>query len=124
MIHIAKGATSQIYVTFTELMLNPSTSWPLVVMTNETTLQKKAFLLPVNESPSTRYDQYSIIETSGPEDPTNGVVTLSPVGFWKYEAYEWDPSEAFDPQNYTTGVPIEIGRASVTGEDEVEDVYK
>jgi len=121
MIHITKDSTSQITVTFTELMTDFS-DWILVSLESEFTKESSLqyFLLKDNLSLSPgRYDIFEITETSGTTDPESAIIDIPATGFYIYTAYQYDKTVVFDPINPLIGKVLETGRAKVTGTDEV-----
>lgn len=129
MIYIEKNSTNNIVLTVNEFMVY-SDNYVLIRFINECTKEVSYALLKDNLSTYDRWDKYEIEETNATTslDPENGVVNLSPTGFYIYDCYEFDPNS----HTYTnldalvlTLNHLETGRLRVYGEDEdLAEVYK
>ncbi len=90
----------------------------LMKLINDTTREKKIFLLAADQSSYTyRYNKFTLTEVnnSGSEILTSGTVMLKPTGFWTYEVYEQNSSTNLTVEN-AIGL-VERGKAKVVGTD-------
>lgn len=98
---INRGSNNTVVFTLTE-SVTLSNPYFLVNAKSRRTNEVKNFILASNlSSYTTRYDQFTITETSGTEILTSGTVTLT-AGDWWYRVYEQSSSSNLNPDNATT----------------------
>lgn len=116
---ITRGANTVLTLTLTE-RVTLTTPYFLVRMKSRSTNVTKVFILPSNQSSATtRYDKFTITETSGTEILTSGTVTLT-AGDWNYDVYEQSSSTSLSVDSATTHLESGIFRVLGTGDTYVD----
>ena len=121
MILINKNSNNYLWLTLAEktTLSNPTY---LFKFTNDLTKECVRFICSANLSTNTqRYDEFLITETSGTNNYTSGVITLSPTGFWKYEVYEQSSTTNLN-EALSTGL-VESGKVNVQGTATISTTY-
>lgn len=70
-----------------------------------------------------RINKFLITETSGTQNLTSGVVTLSETGDYEYSIYEQSSSSNLNPVNADNLIPLETGFIRVVGTKPVYNEY-
>jgi len=120
MLKINKNANNTLIVTLNEKKTLTSPYY-LFRFTNDITQTSVRFLSADLSLFKDRYNKFLITETSGTNDYSSGVITLSPTGFWSYTIYDQASSSNLD-ENLSTGI-VEIGRVQVVGTETAFDKH-
>lgn len=119
MLLINKNSNNTLILTLTE-KITLTTPVYLFRFINDIEKTEVSFIAADLSEYTRRYNQFLITETSGVNTLTSGVITLSPLGFWRYEVYEQTSSSNL---NYllslTPNKPIEVGKLRVVGTEKV-----
>lgn len=81
---------------------------------NDTTRQQVTFIAQDISSYRYRYNRFTITETSGTNYLASGIITLNPVGFWRYEVYEQTSATSLNVAALSSE-PLETGKVKVVG---------
>ena len=115
MIKLEKNTTNRVVVTATENVTLTGTVSFLFEFISDDTFTKKYFISE-DISPNTcRYNEFELTITDGVEDVLNGVINLSPNGYYKYNIYQQDNNTNLDP-NLSDGI-VENGKMYLIGEE-------
>lgn len=109
---VTRGANNYLYFTLNEKK-TLSTAYYLFVFTNDITGQSVTFTCSDLSSYRYRYNKFLITETTGTNDYSSGVITLSPTGFWSYKVYEQSVQGNLIVANTTS--LVEEGKIKVEG---------
>ncbi len=116
LIKINPNSINRIAPTLSEkVTLTGSNVYFLFNFTNDDT-NESIFFTASDVSPNIfRYNEFYITETGSTfTDYTNGIINMSPEGFWKYKVYQQT-----SPTNLSltgvTGGPIEYGKVNLVG---------
>lgn len=119
MIWINQGESNIVAVTLTE---NCSLSQPkfLFRFVNDETHNEYSFIAPDQSGFPTRYNKFTILETSEP-DTLNGEVELPKTGHYHYYIYEQESDSNLD-YTLSTGL-VEQGKMTVPGDSPTVNSY-
>lgn len=120
MIIINKNSVNTVITTLTE-KVSISNPYFLFRFTSDYSREQVIFLASNVSAYTDRYDKFSITETSGTTDLSNGVISLTPTGEWTYEIFQQTSSSNLDI-NYT-GALLETGKVRVVGVSDVVTKY-
>ena len=113
MIRINKNQNNLITVTLEEKRTLENAVY-LFKFTNDITKQSVKFIAQNISEYTYRYDQFLITETTGANNLTSGVITLSPTGFWSYTIYEQVSNTNLNES--LSGNIVETGKVHVIGD--------
>ena len=117
---VNKGANNYLYFTLNEKK-TLAAPYYLFVFTNDITDQSVVFTCADLSQYKYRYNQFLITETSGTNDYTSGVITLTPTGFWSYKVYEQSSATNLLVSNTTS--LVEEGKIKVIGTETRPSVF-
>ena len=123
---LTRASNNVLVFTLTERVTLSSPTF-LMRLQSRATNQIKRVILPSNQSSNTsRYDQFTITETSGTEILTSGTVTLT-TGDWNYEIYEQSSTTNLIETSSTTmlekGILRVLGTSDTYKDPEQSDTY-
>jgi len=107
---INKGQANNIFLTLTEKATISSPTY-LFEFKNDITRATKVFLTQDLSSNTDRYNKFTILETSGTNDLTAGIITLVETGFYSYRIFEQASTTNLDLR--LTGAEVECGKFKV-----------
>ena len=119
MLKVYQNTDNNVYVTFTESMIDPF-NWILLKFKNDLNLDVEYFtLLKDNISTNPRIDHYIMaeVEISDQPDPEASQINFKYDGYYEYWAYELDKDEVWDADEPAIIKLIENGRCFVVGEN-------
>lgn len=119
---INKGTNNTLVFTLREkqTLTNP---YFLFSFTGQVERNPKYFISADLSSFPDRYNKFLITETSGSENLTSGVISLSDAGTYEYAIYEQSSSSNLNPTLCDNLVPLEIGLIKVIGSPAVYREY-
>jgi hypothetical protein len=117
---INKGTNNYLYFTLNEKK-TLSAPYYLFVFTSDITGESVIFRSVDLSNYKYRYNKLLITETSGTNDFSSGVITLTPSGFWSYKIYEQTSASNLLVGNTTS--LIEEGKIKVVGTETIPSVF-
>ncbi len=120
MLIINKNSNNTLTLTLRE-KATLTTPYYLFVFNNDITNQSVTFTANDLSYYTQRYNQFLVTETSGTNNYSSGVITLSPTGFWSYKIYEMSDGTNLNVSNVTS--LVEEGKVEVKGTDTTYNKY-
>ncbi len=120
MLLITKNSNNSLVLTLREKATLTSPYY-LFVFNNDITNHSVTFTANDLSSYTQRYNKFLITETSGTNNLSSGVITLSPTGFWSYKIYEMSDGTNTSVSNVTS--LVEEGKLLVEGTPTTHNKY-
>jgi len=120
MILINKGEINNIFVTLQEkvTLSNPTFLFEFV---NDITRRRITFIAKDISQYTYRYNEFVIVETSGQNYLSSGIITLSESMFYSYRIFEQTSTTNLDVN--LTGALLECGKLKVNGSTILKSKY-